>query len=173
MNLKEFISRNVRYNHWANDKMNSWLSSLDSSLLSARVRSSFPSIELTLEHINDSQDFWYAVITESELANRNLMGENEPVEPVLSRLLRGSQKMIDTYTEYTEAELVQKVASPVMIQRRCDFIMHTINHNSYHRGQIVTISRILGVTNDIPETDYETFLWSVCRESEQEIEYPG
>jgi len=36
---------------------------------------------------------------------------------------------------------------------RKDIIMTVINHGNYHRGQIVTLLRQLGVTT-IPKTDY-------------------
>jgi uncharacterized damage-inducible protein DinB len=47
----------------------------------------------------------------------------------------------------------------VMTRSRHDFIMHVVNHNSYHRGQIITIARILGAVSNIPETDYEAYFW--------------
>lgn len=37
-----------------------------------------------------------------------------------------------------------------------DIIHHLVNHSTFHRGQIVTMLRELGVTQ-IPSTDYITF----------------
>lgn len=50
-----------------------------------------------------------------------------------------------------------------MIAAKYDFMMHVINHNTYHRGQIVTIARMLGVFENIPNTDYEAYLWAMER----------
>jgi uncharacterized damage-inducible protein DinB len=36
-------------------------------------------------------------------------------------------------------------------------IWHCINHQSFHRGQLVTFARQLGIT-DIPSTDYIVYL---------------
>jgi len=36
--------------------------------------------------------------------------------------------------------------------------MHVINHGTYHRGQIITMARSLGVTHGIPKTDYNLYL---------------
>jgi uncharacterized damage-inducible protein DinB len=77
-----------------------------------------------------------------------------------SQLQAVSRLMLDEFGGYTEEELLEKVASTDMVQSRYEFILHAINHNSYHRGQIVTMCRHLGVVDNIPAMDYEVFLWS-------------
>ena len=37
------------------------------------------------------------------------------------------------------------------------YIVHIINHGSFHRGQIVTMARTLGVSEGIVNTDYNIF----------------
>jgi DinB family len=77
-----------------------------------------------------------------------------------SLLLEGSRLMLNTVDAYTEDELLDKVASTDMLQSRYEFILHMINHNTYHRGQIVTMCRRLGVLDNVPAMDYEAFLLS-------------
>jgi uncharacterized damage-inducible protein DinB len=157
--MKETISNYIKYNHWANERLTDWLRTLEPELLQAEVKSSFPGIALTLQHIKDSQHFWWDVITEQEIQNSDEPLKSESIDFVITELLSGSAKMIETYTTYSEEELVAKVSSPVMQSSRYDFILHVINHNSYHRGQIITMARFLGVLSGVPETDYEVYIW--------------
>jgi uncharacterized damage-inducible protein DinB len=68
--------------------------------------------------------------------------------------------METVFTGYTEAELMEEIESIDLTKPRYEFILHVINHNTYHRGQIVTMCRSLGATEQVPAMDYEVFLWS-------------
>lgn len=157
--LKEFISKYVLYNHWANKRLIGLLQQLNVDMLYVEMKSSYTSVDLTLQHMMQAQNFWYAVITGDDVSRLDETILLKQVDKVMHVLLNTSQKMIDTYSVYSDDELAVKVMSPVMSQSRYDFIVHCINHNSYHRGQIITMLRLLGVHENIPETEYEAFLW--------------
>ena len=139
--------------------MTQWLKALDHEILYKETQSSFASIDLTLQHMKNAQNFWYAIITKQGTEKLDEAVKVKCIDAVIEELLQGSQRMVDIYTEFSDEELLTRVTSPVMTKSRYDFIVHVINHNSYHRGQIVSIARFLGITNAIPETDYEAFLW--------------
>jgi uncharacterized damage-inducible protein DinB len=157
MSIQKVILSYAKYNHWANEKLSRWLMSLDRELLNKQTPSSFASVELTVQHMQQSQQFWLGIIANKGLA---LPDGTDAAALGFNLLLAGSRLMLDTFGDYTEKELLEKVASTDMIQSRYEFILHTINHNSYHRGQIVTMCRHLGVVDNIPAMDYEVFLWS-------------
>ena len=157
MSIQKLILSYAKYNHWANEKLSCWLLSLDRELLYKQTPSSFASVELTVQHMQQSQQFWLNIITNKGQA---LPDEMDAASLSFSLLLRGSGLMVATFETYTEKELLEKVASTDMIQSRYEFILHTINHISYHRGQIVTMCRHLGIVDNIPAMDYEVFLWS-------------
>jgi uncharacterized damage-inducible protein DinB len=157
MNIQKVILSYAKYNYWANEKLSRWLMSLDRELLHKQTPSSFASVELTVQHMHQSQQFWLGIIANKQVA---LPDGTDAAAPGFSLLLTGSKLMLDTFGAYTEAALLEKVASTDMIQSRYEFILHMINHNSYHRGQIVTMCRHLGVVDNIPAMDYEVFLWS-------------
>jgi len=157
MSIQKVILSYAKYNHWANEKLSCWLMSLDRELLYKQTPSSFGSVELTVQHMQQSQQFWLGIIANKGLA---LPDGRDAAALSFSGLLTGSRLMLDTFGTYTEKELLEKVASTDMIQSRYEFILHTINHNSYHRGQIVTMCRHLGVVDNIPAMDYEVFLLS-------------
>lgn len=157
MSLKKAILSYVKYNHWANEKLSIWLMGLDRALLYKETASSFASIGFTVQHMQQSQRFWLGIITKKSFS---LPDETDETATNFSQLQAVSRLMLDEFGSYTEEELLEKVASTDMVQSRYEFILHVINHNSYHRGQIVTMCRHLGVVDNIPAMDYEVFLWS-------------
>lgn len=157
MSIEKIILNYTKYNLWANEKLSCWLMSLDRELLYKQTTSSFASIALTVQHMQQSQQFWLGIISKKDLA---LPDETDAAALSLDLLLICSRLMLATFGTYTEKELLEKIASTDMVQSRYEFILHTINHNSYHRGQIVTMCRQLGVVDNIPAMDYEVFLWS-------------
>ena len=77
----------------------------------------------------------------------------------MADLLSGSNRMIETFGKYSEEELHFEIRQEDLSERRCDFIIHVVNHGSFHRGQVVTLARHLGVTGEIPVNDYDAFMW--------------
>jgi uncharacterized damage-inducible protein DinB len=177
MSIQGLISNYARYNHWANEKLVNWLLGLESELIYAQTPSSYSSLALTVRHMQESQQFWLGIIARRSLdladgvnggpgladatkGSPGLPGAAQGDAVGFDRLLAGSTMMMEVFGAYTEEELSEAVASTDMVQSRYEFILHVINHNSYHRGQVVTMCRGLGVVNGIPAMDYEVFLWS-------------
>ncbi len=52
------------------------------------------------------------------------------------------------------------------VRPRFEMIQHTVNHSTYHRGQIVTIGRNVGLT-DAPMTDYMFYLLMAKHKTEE------
>lgn len=159
MTIKNIILDFTKYNHWANETLTDWLKSIDSKLIYQEFKSSFSSIDLTLQHMKSAQNFWDAV-----LGNKNLDSLDEEVkinsiEHVIDELKQGSQDLISFVISLSDNELLAMVSSPAMTKTRYEFIIHLVNHNSYHRGQIITICRSLDITENIPNTDYDSYLW--------------
>jgi len=76
-------------------------------------------------------------------------------------LLTSSAAMKQTYSAFSEQELLEVLNLEVPWAKnsrsRYDYIVHIINHGSFHRGQIVTMARSIGVTEGIVNTDYNIF----------------
>jgi len=160
--IKTLIAAHAQYNHWANSRIVNWLRTLDSGLLQADTPSSFRGIGLTLQHMVHAQNFWLRVIMEKFNGR-----DDEPLDAhagvgAMHNLLEGSERMMAIFSDYSEEELLRVITHPDvdLAQPRYAFVLHVINHNTYHRGQIVTMARALGVTDGFVETDYDTFLWS-------------
>lgn len=161
MSLHKIISNYAAYNTWANTQMVEWLSTLGKEQLYKNTPSSFDSIDATLQHLLRTQNYWLAFITEQDTSNFQWTLRPNEVEQILRELIEVSLKMQTIYTAYIETELQQvlHLDSPWAKNSlsRYEYILHVINHSTYHRGQIVTIAHQLGYKQGIPNTDYNMY----------------
>jgi len=160
-NTQKLITTHAQFNHWANSLFVNWLKTLDGNVLAADTPSSFRGITLTLQHMVQAQNFWMPVIMQTFIGREDRPFDAAAGINAMQNLLDGSQKMTDVFSSYSEEALTQLISHPDvdLVQPRYAFMLHVINHNTYHRGQIVTMARALGVTNGFVETDYDAFLW--------------
>ncbi|HOS47484.1 MAG TPA: DinB family protein [Bacteroidia bacterium] len=161
MSLKNLISNYAAFNEWANTEIVTWLKTLDKELLYKKTASSYPSIDYTLQHILRGQKFWFLFITGQDTSNFNWSVYEGEVERIMEDLLTSSAAMKQTYSAFSEQELLEVLNLEVPWAKnsrsRYDYIVHIINHGSFHRGQIVTMARSIGVTEGIVNTDYNIF----------------
>jgi uncharacterized damage-inducible protein DinB len=161
MSICKLISNYSSYNEWANNEIVVWLKGLDKELLYQKTPSSFDSIDHTLQHILRVQKFWLAFISEEDISNFNWTLREGEVEKILDELVTVSNQMKIKFSSFTEAELLHDLyldrpwAKTTM--NRYEYMLHSINHTTYHRGQLITQSRCLGITNGIVNTDYVFF----------------
>lgn len=161
MSLHQIINSNLGYNTWANNQIAQWLKTLDESLLYAYADSSFSSIDLTVQHIHRVERFWSAFIHEADISDFDwTVFENQATQN-LGDLVNQSLQMQQSMSHFDESQLNQPLNLDTPWsknnQARFHYIFHMLNHSTYHRGQIVSIARQLGVTEGIPGTDYNFF----------------
>lgn len=158
MTLETLLKDSAAYNLWAHTRLVNWLKNHPSNLLEREMASSFPTIALTLLHIWGAEKVWHERLCQA------------PLEPFLSQtfqgtteeVLQGLLKMSETFANYVE-ELPEddfhaycdfKLLNGTADRRiRSNMIHHCMNHSSYHRGQVVTMARSVGLT-DPPQMDY-------------------
>lgn len=160
MNLQHLTANYAGYHLWANQQLVNWLSGQTDEALHQEVASSFPSILSTLNHIWAIDEYWAATINQqSAFENRYAVTEFKRDE-IFQGLINRSVQFTADVKAFTEDELTTelKVVSPWLetTQARYEYILQMINHGTYHRGQIVTIARNVGIT-DVPNTDYVFF----------------
>ncbi|MBO9200837.1 MULTISPECIES: DinB family protein [Niastella] len=148
----------ANYNLWANTTLLRWLKSKPQAELAQEVASSFPSIQLTLLHIWQTERYWLHIIKKQDQPPYSEF--NGTLQDLFDSLLKTSGELA-TYINSMTDETVQErtfIESPWF---SCDFrnfeyIVQVANHSTYHRGQIITIGRNLGYT-DAPMTDYNLY----------------
>jgi len=160
LTVASLISDYTAYNEWANKRLIDWLSTKPAALLELDVPSSFPGLKGTLVHIWDTQRFWLAILMRVQPPVSFRQGFYGTLDDVIVGLVEQS----GTFTRYvqslTDDEMQEEVVltTPWVngIQSRANFIMHCMNHSTYHRGQLITIGHTLGLT-DAPMTDYSFY----------------
>jgi uncharacterized damage-inducible protein DinB len=159
MHLQNLATRYLRYNLWANERLTAWLMTLDRDILYKRTGSSFGTIDRTLQHILSAQHYWHPVIASGQIGEFNQLFRENSVGDVIADLVVSSQQLVNSFSILNEAQLMERIGASDSTQSRYEYILHVVNHGSYHRGQVVTLCRALGVTGEIPVTDYDGYLW--------------
>jgi uncharacterized damage-inducible protein DinB len=159
MNIQKITTRFLQYNHWANERITSWLLTLSRETLYEKTASSFGTIDRTVQHILSAEMYWHAVIVKGEINNFNQAARENAVEEVIADLVASSQKLLNDLSSFNEQQLFEVITTSDSKQSRYEYILHVVNHGSYHRGQIVTLCRMLDVTVEVPVTDYDGYLW--------------
>lgn len=118
----------------------------------------------TLHHIWQTQEYWWSYISENNefdfAATAALSGREE----IFSAIRNNSQKLADYVDSLTEEDLIKNVKlnlSGFSVIFKIQYIQHVIIHGTYHRGQIVTMGRCIGIT-DAPMTDYN--FWNIYKD---------
>ena len=159
MNVAEIRSL-YAYNEWANARLFLAAAQLDQTVFAEPRGSSFSSIRDTLAHIATSEWVWL----------RRWRGESPAAVPEWGSLERATaltQKLSEIETD--RAEFLRglqdgDLARPLSYrnlkgeeysQPLVDQLLHVVNHSTYHRGQIATLSRQAGFP--APATDLIVF----------------
>lgn len=159
MGLKKLMTNYADYNLWVNQQFVNWLSAKSDELLHRELPSSYSSIIKTLNHIWATEEYWYAIIAETpEFDKRDdvVLVTDEILKGLINRSTQLAQ-LIASLSEEKLAEKV-KIISPWFECElpKYDYLLQVVNHGTYHRGQIVTIGRNIGIT-DAANTDYNFF----------------
>jgi uncharacterized damage-inducible protein DinB len=160
--LTTLVRDYVTYNSWANRTVVRWLKNKPAEVMDQIVPSSFPSIKDTLVHIWDTQRFWLAVIQQTPPPpSFRMAGFHGTLEEAFDGILDHSSQFESYVDSLSEQQLAEKIhlATPWFESKhsRFEYIHHTMNHSTYHRGQLITIGRNVGLT-DAPMTDFNYYL---------------
>lgn len=160
--MKELLLQLARYNLWANQLLISTIQSLSDEQHRAEVKSSFPSLFTTIQHMWDAESIWWQRVKLSEKVTRPSDEFTGTFQELSSSLLNQDKQWID-WIQQGQEHLFQhefiyynskkeKFKQPIY-----QMLLHLFNHGTYHRGQLVTMLRQLGIEK-IPQTDF--IVWS-------------
>jgi uncharacterized damage-inducible protein DinB len=160
--MKEIYTDYARYNLWANKRIIDAYAALPENQLEKTLVSSFSSAKLTFLHIWDAEFLWLKRlqgISPGAFPSKNFQGG---MEEVFNNVQDSSGAMLDFVQHQPETFLGKKIAFKTLSygeheQYAYQMIHHCLNHSTYHRGQLVTIGRQLGLEK-IPATDFIYYL---------------
>lgn len=160
MSILKLMTNTANYNDWVTQQYINWLSQKTDKELNAQIPSSFPTILLTLDHIWTTQDYWVDIITESNSFEFNPDRSGISKDEIFNGYEASSKQLAEYVNGLSETDLSKTVKIEQEYfqcnYEKYEYIQHIINHGFYHRGQIVTVGRNVGIT-DAPMTDYNFY----------------
>lgn len=155
--MKKLIGEYASYNVWANERICSVIASLSDEKFNREVVSSFSSIQKTMLHMWVAQLIWIKRLeglslsvvpseefhgTRDDIVN-GIISTSEILEEIAGSFSKEDLKSFRKYTTLKSGDFVSS---------QYEMLVHVFNHSTYHRGQLVTMLRQLGVT-ELPQTD--------------------
>ena len=150
--MKQIFLQYAAYNLWANKILSDKAAQLSNDILYKDMGSSFGSICSTFVHLMDVESVWWQrlKLQEHVLWPGTVMKEN--FEEISQKLLSQSKQWQDTIAAANENYFSHVFAyynskKEFFKQPVYEMLLHLFNHQTYHRGQIVTMMRQNGVNN--------------------------
>ena len=158
MTLDALLKDYAYFNLWAHHRLVDWLRTKPAERLEQETPSSFPTLKLTFLHLWAAEKIWMERLQQIPTAPFLALTFNGSSEVVCTGLLQNaaaSATYIDAQdAPYFEAECDFQLLDGTVDRRpRTEMLLHCLQHSTYHRGQIITMARALGIT-DPPKTDY-------------------
>jgi len=159
--MKELLQQYAAFNLWANQRLFECIGKLSEEQARQEITSSFTSVYKTLQHIWLAEEAWWKrlkLVEQIELESEKFTGT---CGDLMKKLEKQSTEWSDWVHNATEAQLChvfayQNTKREQFKQPVNEVLVHVFNHGTYHRGQLVTMLRQLGVEK-IPGTDFILF----------------
>jgi uncharacterized damage-inducible protein DinB len=160
--MKELILQLSGYHTWANQQLIDIIQQLPGEKQTQTVASSFDSLLKTVIHLWDAESIWWQrlklserIVIPSETFNGNF---NEAANQLLQQNRQWTQWISNAQEHMFQHEFIYlNLKKEQFKQPVYQVLVHVFNHGTYHRGQLVTMLRQLGIEK-IPQTDY--IAWS-------------
>lgn len=151
------LQRLFDYNRWATRRLLDAAEPLKAEDLRRDLKSSFPSLLDTLTHMIGAEWVWlqrWKGTSPTAFPDTAALDSVRAVRNRFDTLWREQQGFLDGLEDGDEKrDVAFKTFKGDSDKRQLsDLMRHVVNHATYHRGQVVTMLRQLGVTP--PATDY-------------------
>ena len=159
--MKPILLQCAAYTIWANRKIIECINNLSNDQISREISSSFSSIHKTVLHMLDAESIWWQRVKLVEHIERPSDSFDGSFEELIKRLEAQSRQWEEWISNASDNQLnhvfsYQNTKKEQFKQPVYEMLLHIFNHNTYHRGQLVTMLRQLGVEK-IPPTDFIVF----------------
>ncbi len=147
-----------QYNVRANTTLLEFFKHRSEALLSQEIENSFPSIRKTALHILSAERSWLARMQLNQRNNQRVIDDFSSTKDLFYTLVSvstefgsfvGNQEdsFFDTELSYSTWDGTEWRMLPKLM------VFHCMNHSTYHRGQMITLARQLGIKEGVPSTD--------------------
>ncbi|MGI8581135.1 MAG: DinB family protein [Chitinophagaceae bacterium] len=158
--MKQLLQQYAAYNVWANKKIIETANLLSEEQINKEIVSSFPSVYNTILHLLEVENVWWERLKLVE--HTTLSGWfTGSFDELSKKLLELSQQWHNWLQQTNEVNIshvfaYQNSKKEHFKQPVYEMLLHLFNHQTFHRGQIVTMFRQLGL-DKIPPTDFIVF----------------
>jgi uncharacterized damage-inducible protein DinB len=167
---KSIIIQYVAYNVWANRLITDWIASFSDEAFDRELVSSFSTVRKTILHICNGHYVWFQRISGMPLTDIPSEVFQGDKAAVLELFMSTSVQWSDLMNNLSEEELMSTRTYPNFNGLESMMVVHmihtTMNHSTYHRGQLVTMGRQLGYDNP-PKTDFVQYIREIQKDLNQ------
>jgi hypothetical protein len=159
--MREQMTRMANYNLWANRRVLEMIPD-DKNVWETVQDSSFATIKLTMLHIWDAEYIWLQRLKGNSLdhwPSESFRGTNQELT---TGMLSNSQD----FFQYLDAQLpayatmivsYNNMKGEAFSNTSEEIVTHCMNHSTFHRGQVITMLRHMGV-KELHSTDFISYL---------------
>lgn len=158
--MKQLFEQYAGYNLWANKKITDLINGLPEEQINKEIVSSFPSLYKTVLHLMEVENVWWERLKLFEHTTPSgwFTGNFNELSKKLSEL---SEQWLKWVKDTNESGITHVFAYSNSYKQHFkqpiyEMLLHLFNHQTFHRGQLVTMLRQLGV-DKIPQTDFIIF----------------
>lgn len=156
--MTELLAKYASFNLWANEQITAAILQLDEHQQQQIVKSSFPNIYATALHLWDVESGWFQRVHKHASVMFPSKAFNPTMKEVVNGLLNQSaqwEQFVKGLSEKDLREVIhyKSMAGDPYAQELYLLIHHLFNHQTYHRGQLVTMMREVGA-EQLPSTDF-------------------
>lgn len=146
---KAYFKELASYNIWANTIACEWIVQLNDVQWKQKIESSFNSIRETVLHIISAENAWlqrFHKKQQVEWLQSTFAGTKEELVALWTKVSLEIKAFIDVFDENaleTKLDFKRLNGDPYSMPYY-QLFAHVFNHNTYHRGQLVTMLRQVG-----------------------------
>ncbi len=158
----EILKKYCAYNLWANKKVcEEFLAGINTEQLDREIVGSFPSIRKTCYHIWDAEFIWLNRMKGERMTTLPIRHDAMTYEQFRKKMIDNSNNFFEYISgksdAYFTSVLMYKNSQGKEFQNTIqEIVHHTMNHSTFHRGQIITMLRQVGFTK-LESTDYISY----------------
>jgi uncharacterized damage-inducible protein DinB len=159
--MKQLLQQYAAYNLWANKIITDKLSQISTEILYKEMNDSFGGIYKTVIHLLDVESIWWQRLKlqeHVEWPGKNFEGNFEELSQQLLLLSKQWSDWVHAANDINLTHVFgyQNSKKEFFKQPVYEMLMHLFNHQTFHRGQIITMLRQNGIEK-IPRTDFIVF----------------